>query len=264
MRNPAKARTVKVVLVTGGARGIGLGISQALALEGFSISICGRKQESEVTSVLEQIRSLGVDVQYVRADVANREDRTNLLSAIRNRFGALHILVNNAGVAPSIRSDILEVGEQSYDRVMDVNLKGPFFLTQAAANWMIGQRRNDPDFGGTIVNISSISATLASTSRGEYTISKAGVSMATQLWAVRLAEFGINVFEVRPGMIKTDMTSGVTEKYDKLIAEGLALQKRWGTVEDVGKAVAALCRGDLSYSTGQVIMVDGGLTVGRL
>ncbi len=262
--NPTEARSARVALVTGGARGIGLGISQALALEGFSISICGRKQESEVTSVLEQIRSLGVDVQYVRIDIANREDRANLLSAVRDRFGALHILVNNAGVAPSTRSDILEVGEQSYDRVMDINLKGPFFLTQAAASWMVEQRRNEPGFSGTIVNISSVSATLASTDRGEYTISKAGISMATQLWAVRLAEFGINVFEVRPGIIETDMTSGVTEKYNKLIAEGLTLQKRWGTIEDVGRAVASLCRGDLAYSTGQVIMVDGGLTVGRL
>jgi NAD(P)-dependent dehydrogenase (short-subunit alcohol dehydrogenase family) len=268
MRNPAPspapgpARTV--ALVTGGARGIGLGISQALAREGFSIAICGRKDESEVAAILDQIRSEGTEVQYVKADVANRKDHANLLSAIRDRFGVLHILVNNAGIAPTTRSDILEVGEESYDRVMDVNLKGPFFLTQAAANWMIEQRQNDPDFDGTIVNMSSISATLASTNRGEYTISKAGISMATQLWAVRLAGFGINVFEVRPGIIKTDMTSGVTEKYDKLIAEGLTLQKRWGRIEDVGRAVAALCRGDLSYSTGQVIMVDGGLTVGRL
>ncbi|MFV1980240.1 MAG: 3-ketoacyl-ACP reductase [Rhodothermia bacterium] len=273
MRNRATVRSAKVALVTGGARGIGLGISQALAREGFSISICGRKDERDVASILDQIRaqgregaegSGGTEVQYVKADVANREDHANLLSAIRGRFGALHVLVNNAGIAPSTRSDILDVGEESYDRVMDVNLKGPFFLTQAAANWMIEQRRNDFGFGGTIVNMSSISATLASTNRGEYTISKAGISMATQLWAVRLAEFGINVFEVRPGIIKTDMTSGVTEKYDKLIAEGLTLQQRWGTIEDVGKAVAALCRGDLSYSTGQVIMVDGGLTVGRL
>jgi len=266
-RNPADVRAAKVALVTGGARGIGLGISLALVREGFSISICGRKDESDVASILEEIRSEGTEsteVQYVKADVASHDDHVTLLSAIRDRFGALHILVNNAGVAPSTRSDILEVGEQSYDRVMDINLKGPFFLTQAVSNWMIELRENDPNFAGTIVNVSSISATLASTNRGEYTISKAGISMATRLWAVRLAEFGINVFEVRPGIIKTDMTSEVTEKYDKLIAEGLTLQKRWGTPEDVGKAVAALCRGDLSYSTGQVIMVDGGLTVGRI
>ena len=254
----------RVALVTGGARGIGLGISQALARDGFSLSICGRKDESDVTPILDELRALGVDVQYVRADVANRTDHASLLSAIKARFGALHVVVNNAGIAPSTRSDILEVGEESYDRVMDVNLKGPFFLTQAAANWMIDQRESDAEYAGTVVNMSSISATLASTNRGEYTISKAGISMATQLWAVRLAEYGINVFEVRPGIIKTDMTSGVTEKYDKLIAEGLTLQKRWGTIEDVGSAVASLCRGDLAYSTGQVLMVDGGLTVGRL
>ena len=166
--------------------------------------------------------------------------------------------MNNAGIAPRVRADILKASEESYDRVMEVNLKGPYFLTQAVANWMIAQKREDEAFEGCIVNISSISATVASPSRGEYCISKAGVSMATRLWAVRLAEFGIHVYEIRPGIIQTDMTSTVKEKYDRLIAEGLTLQPRWGYPEDVGRAVAALVRG------GQVIMIDGGLTIPRL
>jgi NAD(P)-dependent dehydrogenase (short-subunit alcohol dehydrogenase family) len=147
---------------------------------------------------------------------------------------------------------------------MGINLKGPYFLTQAVANWMIAQQKESTDFAGCIINVSSISATVASTSRGEYCISKAGVSMATQLWAVRLGEFGIPVYEIRPGVIKTDMTAAVQEKYDRLIAEGLTVQPRWGYPDDIGKAVAALVRGDLPYSTGQVILVDGGLTLQRL
>jgi len=172
--------------------------------------------------------------------------------------------VNNAGVAPKVRADILEATEESYDWVMNINLKGPYFLTQAVANWMIAQCKKDADFAGCIVNISSISATVASPSRGEYCLSKAGVSMATRLWATRLGEFNIPVYEVRPGVIKTDMTATVQEKYDKLIAEGLMVQARWGYPEDIGKAVASLVRGDLAYSTGQVIMVDGGMTLQRL
>lgn len=254
---------MSVALVTGGARGIGLGISQALAADGHDLAICGRKGSDVVAHELESLRAHGHRVHYVPADVSSRDDHARLIDSIRAEFGRLDILVNNAGVAPTTRSDILEVGEESYDWVMNINLKGPFFLTQAVANWMVEQK-SDPAFGGTIVNVSSISATLASTNRGEYTISKAGVGMATQLWAVRLAEFGINVFEVRPGIIRTDMTAGVTDKYDTLLADGLALQRRWGTIEDVGKAVASLCRGDFTYSTGQVLMVDGGLTVGRL
>jgi len=163
-----------------------------------------------------------------------------------------------------VRADILEASEESFQRLMRINLQGPYFLTQAAANWMIEQSRSNRLFRGCIVNISSISATVASPSRGEYCISKAGVSMATQLWATRLGEFGIGVYEVRPGVIKTDMTAPVTEKYDKLIAEGLCVQPRWGMPEDVGRAVAMLVRGDLPYSTGQVIMVDGGMTLQRL
>ena len=254
----------RVALVTGGARGIGLGISRALADNGFALAICGRKSGDQVSDQLNELRERGVEVLYLSADVADHSSHVRLKSEIEREFGRLDALVNNAGVAPSTRSDILEVGVESYDRVMDINLKGPFFLTQRMANWMIDLRRSESIASGTIVNVSSVSATLASVNRGEYTMSKAGISMATKLWAVRLAEFGINVFEVRPGIIKTDMTSGVTDKYDKLIDEGLTLQKRWGTIEDVGSAVASLCRGDLTYSTGQVVMVDGGMTVGRL
>jgi 3-oxoacyl-[acyl-carrier protein] reductase len=174
------------------------------------------------------------------------------------------VLVNNAGVAPQVRADILEATEESFDRVMRINLRGPYFLTQACANWMIAQKTSDLTFHGCIINISSISATAASVNRGEYCISKAGVGMATRLWAARLGEFDIPVYEVRPGLIKTDMTTGVEAKYDKLLAGGLAIQRRWGTPEDVGRVVAALTRDGFSYSTGQIITVDGGMTLSRL
>jgi NAD(P)-dependent dehydrogenase (short-subunit alcohol dehydrogenase family) len=186
------------------------------------------------------------------------------VQAVRERFGRLNVLVNNAGVAPQVRADILEAGEESFERLIRINLQAPYFLTQAVARWMIVQKQADPDFSACIVFITSISATVASVNRGDYCISKAGLSMAAQLWAVRLAEFGIPVYEVRPGIIRTDMTAPVQERYDRLIAKGLTLQPRWGTPDDVGKAVAMLVRGDLPYSTGAVIVVDGGLTVPRL
>jgi 3-oxoacyl-[acyl-carrier protein] reductase len=167
-------------------------------------------------------------------------------------------------VAPKERLDILEATEESFDRVMGINLKGPYFLTQSIASWMVEQKETDPDFSGGIIYISSISATVASVNRGEYCLSKAGISMASQLFAVRLGEFGIPVYEVRPGIIKSDMTAGVTTKYDQLIENGLTVQKRWGLPEDVGKVVASIAREDFSYSTGQVFMVDGGLTLSRL
>jgi NAD(P)-dependent dehydrogenase (short-subunit alcohol dehydrogenase family) len=167
-------------------------------------------------------------------------------------------------MAPENRADILEASEESFDRVMAVNLKGPYFLTQASARWMIRQKQADSNFEGCVINISSISATVASPSRGDYCVSKAGLSMATKLWAARLGEFSIPVFEVRPGVVMTDMTAAVKERYDKLIEEGLTIQGRWGLPEDVGRAVAMLVRGDLTYSTGQVVMVDGGLMVHRL
>lgn len=254
----------KVALVTGGSRGIGLGISKYLASERHNLVICGRRAETQVRDVLSVLHESGVEVLYIQADVAIRDDRFRLLSEIKKHFGCLNVLVNNAGVAPEKRVDILEASEESYDRVMDVNLKGPYFLTQAAAKWMIEQKQANSNYEGCIINISSISATVASPNRGEYCISKAGLSMATRLWAARLGEFGIPVYEVRPGIVTTDMTAAAKEQYDKLIAEGLTIQRRWGLPEDIGKAVAMLVRGDLVYSTGQVIMVDGGLTVHRL
>ena len=253
-----------VALVTGGGRGIGLGIARCLAIEGCDVAVCGTRAREAVADALGELCALGADVLYCRADVGDREARCAMLADIRAHFGRLNVLVNNAGVAPSVRADILEATEESFERVMRINLQGPYFLTQAVANWMIEQHRRDAGFEGCIVNISSISATVASPSRGEYCISKAGVSMATRLWAVRLGEFGIPVYEIRPGVIETDMTRPVKDKYDKLIGEGLLVQARWGVPEDVGKAVAALVRGDLAYSTGQVLLVDGGLTLQRL
>lgn len=255
----------RVALVTGGTRGIGLGIAHALAKEGFDLAICGTRAESEVGAALQILCDAGAATLYWRADVACASERQTLLDQIRSRFGALHVLVNNAGVAPLVRTDLLEASEESFERVMRINVQGPYFLTQAAARWMVEQRQADASFAGCVVNIGSVSASVASVKRGEYCVSKAGVAMMTQLFASRLGEFGIPVYEVRPGIIRTDMTACVGAKYDEKIADSeLLIQKRWGEPEDVGRAVAMLARGDLPYSTGQVISVDGGLTVQRL
>ncbi|HOM17869.1 MAG TPA: 3-ketoacyl-ACP reductase, partial [Thermoguttaceae bacterium] len=235
-----------------------------LAREGLDLALCGVRPAEAVGEVLTQLRTLGSEVAYFQADVAQTADRLRLLEEVRSRFGRLHVLVNNAGIAPPVRADLLEATEESFDRVLAVNLKGPYFLTQQAARWMIQQRQQDPDHQGTIINIGSISATVISTSRGEYCVSKAGLAMATQLWAVRLAEFGIRVYEVRPGIIQTDMTVPVREKYDRLLSEGLCVQARWGMPEEVGRAAAMLVRGELPYSPGLVVLVDGGLTIPRL
>jgi 3-oxoacyl-[acyl-carrier protein] reductase len=254
----------RVAAITGGGRGIGLGISTQLAKQGFDLALCGQREESELTETLEGLRKLGSQVLYAKANVAVASEREAFLAAIRKRFNRLDVLVNNAGIAPKVRADILEAGEESFDELIRVNLRGPYFLTQKAAQWMIEQKKADPAFEACVVNITSISATVASTNRGDYCLAKAALGMSNQLWAVRLAEFGINVYEVRPGIIKTDMTAGVTGKYDALISTGLVPQNRWGFPEDVGKAVAMLARGDLPYSTGQVLMVDGGQTLARL
>lgn len=253
-----------VALVTGGTRGIGFGIAEALAREGFDLAVCGVRDESAVDEALNALRASGRDVLYCQADVASAEARSRMLDAVQARFGRLNVLVNNAGVAPTVRADILNATEESFDRLIKTNLQGPYFLTQAVANEMVARKKANPAFQACIINVSSISATVASPNRGDYCISKAGISMATQLWAVRLGEFDIPVYEIRPGIIKTDMTSTVQAKYDKLIGEGIMLQARWGLPEDVGRAAAMLARGDLAYSTGQVIMVDGGFTVPRL
>ena len=254
----------RVALVTGGSRGIGLGIATELALQGFDLAINGVRAEEAVSANLELLRAIGAKVIYCRGDVSSAEQRASMLKQIQSGFGCLHVLVNNAGVAPLDRKDILEASEESFDRLISTNLKGPYFLTQAVANWMIRQGNADQAFQGCVINVSSVSATFASVNRGEYCISKAGISMATQLFATRLAEFNIPVYEVRPGIIRSDMTAGVTEKYDKLIAGGLTAQKRWGEPADVGKAVASLASGHFPYSTGQVIMVDGGMAIPRL
>lgn len=254
----------KTALVTGGGRGIGLGISEQLAKSGFDLAINGVRPEEKVSEIIAQLKSYGGEVIYCQGNIGEKTDRENILAKIRKHFGKLNLLVNNAGVAPKERLDILQATEKSFDHVMDINLKGPYFLTQSVANWMTEQKKNDPDFNGGIIFISSISATVASVNRGEYCLSKAGISMASQLFAVRLGELGIPVYEVRPGIIRSDMTAGVTAKYDALIENGLTVQKRWGLAEDVGKVVASIAGGDFSYSTGQVFMVDGGLTLSRL
>lgn len=256
--------TKKTALITGGGRGIGCGIALALAKENCNLAIIDLLAEADVAENMGCLRATGAEVLYCRGDVTNASDRRQALDAIRSRFGGLHVLVNNAGVAPKVRMDILEATEESYERVMRINLQGPYFLTQAVANWMVEQMKTTAGYEGCIVNISSVSADVASPSRGEYCLSKAGISMATKLFAARLGEFNIPVYEIRPGIIQTDMTAVVKEKYDKLIGDGLCLQKRWGFPEDIGKAVAMLARGDLPYSTGQVIYIDGGMSVQRL
>lgn len=254
----------KNALITGGSRGIGLGIAKQLAVEGWNLAINGMRPEEDVVETLDSLRNLGIQFIYCQGNVGDAADRNAILRKIENDLGPLNALINNAGVAPLERKDLLEMSEASYDRVMNINLKGPFFLSQMVANQMVLNKTKNPEFQATIINVSSISATVVSINRGEYCISKAGMSMVTQLLATRLGEFGIPVYELRPGITMTDMTAGVKEKYDKLLGEGIAVQKRWGFPEDIGKATASLLRGDFPYSTGQVIMIDGGLTIPRL
>jgi 3-oxoacyl-[acyl-carrier protein] reductase len=267
----------KVALVTGGSRGIGFGIAEKLAAEKWDLVINGVREESAVTEPLAKLRAMGVRVGYARGDVGSREGREAIRAATAaflaslsgpnadsQKPTAINLLVNNAGVAPKVRADLLETSEDSYDYVVNTNLRGVFFLTQAFARDMVAAKKADANFSGAIINITSISATVVSINRGEYCIAKAGLSMLSQLFATRLGADGIPVYEVRPGVIKTDMTAGVTAKYDDLISKGLCVQPRWGLPQDVGLAVASLARGDLSFSTGQVIMVDGGLTIPRL
>jgi NAD(P)-dependent dehydrogenase (short-subunit alcohol dehydrogenase family) len=253
----------RVALVTGGTRGIGLGVARALAAEGFDLALGGLREEAQVAGVLAELRAAGGEVRYVQADIASREDRARLVASVRAAFGRLNLLVNNAGVAPAVRADLLETGEDSFDRLLGINLKGPYFLTQAVARWM-SEQKQQAGYQGAIVFVTSMSAEAASPNRGEYCVSKAGLAMTARLFAVRLAASGIPVYEVRPGIIRTDMTAGVAEKYDQLIGEGLIPQGRWGEPQDVGRVVAALARGDAAYSTGAIIMVDGGLTLPRL
>ena len=255
----------KVALITGGTNGIGLGIATQLAGEGYAIALMGRSAEDQVKESIGKIKSFGTPVIYVSGNLASDESRHTTLQKIDAGFGRLDVLVNNAGVAPKVRLDILSTTEENFDYVQNINLKGTFFLSQLVANYMVAEVEKNVGIVPKIINISSISAYTSSTTRGEYCISKAGISMMTALFADRLAEFGINVYEIRPGIIATDMTAGVKEKYNRLILEeGILPIKRWGTPEDVANAVAILCSGKLAYSTGEVINIDGGFHVRRL
>lgn len=254
----------QTALITGGSRGIGLGIAMELAREGIRLAINGIRPEEQVRDVLDKLRGHGVDVIYCQGDVSKKSGRKSIVEKVRAEFGQLNFLVNNAGVAPKVRKDLLEASEESFEHVMLTNLQGPYFLTQGVANWMIEQKKDDEKFFGAIINITSVSATMASVNRGEYCVSKAGLAMMTRLFAARLGEFNIPVYEVRPGVIETDMTAAVKEKYNKLFREGLAVQARWGQPSDIGKIVLAMVKGLLPYSTGEVIMADGGLSIPRL
>ncbi|MFP3937450.1 MAG: 3-ketoacyl-ACP reductase [Phycisphaerae bacterium] len=249
-----------VALVTGAARGIGAAIATELASNGMDVAIMDVLEPDETVRAVEET---GQKALGIVADVSNREDREKAIEQLDETFGRLDVLVNNAGVAPKVRADMLEAGEESYDRVMGINLKGPYFLTQQVANWMI-RRRETCDDWMCVVNIGSMSSYTASPSRGEYCLSKAGVSMATKLWATRLADYGIGVYEIRPGIIATEMTSKVKDKYDKLIGDGLTPIRRWGQPGDVAGAVAVCARGELKFSTGEIINVDGGFHLQRL
>jgi len=251
-------------LITGGSRGIGLAIAHKLCENGYDVVINGVREEPRVTETLEELRAHGTRVIYCRGDIGDDEDRNGIVHKLQNEFESLNVLVNNAGVAPKERLDPLEASPESFDRLIRINLKGTYFLTQAIANWMAELKKENNSYSAVIITIGSISATVVSQYRGDYCMSKAALAMHTKIWAVRMAEFGIPVYEVRPGVVRTDMTYKVRDKYDKLIANGLTVQPRWGTPEDVGKAVLSLVRGDFPYSTGEVFMVDGGLTLPRL
>src|SRR5260221_4607199 len=254
----------RTALVTGGTRGIGFGIARALAQQGWTLALGGVRPDADVRAVLDELRALGVDVDYVRGDLADRDDRARVTTEARQKLGRINALVNNAGRAARVRADLLEAGEDSFEELLRSNLQGPYFLTQAIARHQVEQRRADPSFTASIVFVTSVSADMASPNRGEYCVSKAGLSMAARLFAARLAADGIPVYEVRPGIIATDMTASVRDQYDRRIAEGLVPEKRWGQPEDVGRAVAALLRGDFPHATGTVVHVDGGLSLPRL
>ena len=256
----------RVALVTGASRGIGRAIAIELGRIGLDVLVNYRTNAAEAERAVEEVKAAGARGEIFAADVANEDDRQRLVTHTRELFGRLDLLVNNAGIAPEKRVDLMETSAESFDRVLNVNLKGPFFLSQLVARWMIEQKNSGalPDYAPAIVNINSVSAYAASPERAEYCVSKAGMAMMTKVFAGRLADEGINVYEIRPGVIATDMTAGVKEKYDKQIADGLTPIKRWGTPEDVGRAVAAIAMGSFPFSTGEVINVDGGFHLRRL
>ena len=267
-----------VALITGASRGIGRGIALALARAGHDVVVNFVANAEAAEATARDCRAAAgaagrdVRVEPRRADISRAADREALLAFTRERFGRLNLLVNNAGVAPAVRADLLETSEESFDRLLRINVKGPFFLTQAAARWMIEQAGEAPEEADAdaperrfaIVTVSSISAYTASVNRGDYCVSKAALAMLTPLFATRLAAHGIRVYEIRPGVIATDMTGPVREKYDRLIAGGLTPIARWGRPEDVAQAVLALAEGRFPFSTGEVFNVDGGFHLRRL
>lgn len=263
------AETTPVAIVTGASRGLGRGIAIRLAELGFSVVVNFSSNNSAASETVDLCRSRQsrLDQNFIpfKADMAEQADRVRLVEQTLSALGRIDILVNNAGIGPRVRADVTETTTESFEHVVRVNLQGPFFLTQAVANYWLTQRP-DPllPHGFCIVNVSSISADTASLNRGEYCISKAGLGMVTQLWAARLASSRIHVFELRPGIMATDMTSGVKEKYDRMLGEGLIPQNRWGSPDDVGRAVGALATGAFPYSTGSVIYLDGGMHLRRL
>jgi len=259
----------RVALVTGASRGIGRAIAIELARLGYDVMINYVSNLEAAEEARNAAQGAGTErtlIALCQADVANRTDRERLIEATRSEFGRLDLLVNNAGIAPNKRVDLLDASDEDFDHLIAVNLKAPYFLSQAAARWMIEQRNSVAiqDYSPAIINISSISAFAGSPERGAYCISKAGLAMMTNLYALRLADDGINVYEIRPGVIETDMTANVKEKYDRMIDEGLTPIKRWGTPQDVADAVAAIATGHLKFSTGEVINVDGGFHLRRL
>jgi 3-oxoacyl-[acyl-carrier protein] reductase len=255
--------TRRVALVTGGTRGIGLGIARTLARDGWSLALSGVRPARDVHGIVDELRATGADADYYASDVASPQDRASLVERVQARFGGVRALVNNAGRAPRVRADLLEASEASFEELIRTNLQGPYFLSQAVARLMLEQPA-DAGRRGVIVFVTSVSAEMASPNRGEYCVSKAGLAMTASLFALRLAPHGIPVYEVRPGIIATDMTAAVKDVYDQRIGDGLVPEGRWGTPEDVGRVVAALVRGDLTYATGSVVHVDGGLARPRL
>src|ERR1041385_2464354 len=259
----------RVALVTGASRGIGRAIAIELARLGYDVIInyvSNLEAAEEARNAAQRAGAERTRIALCQADVANGTDRDRLIEATRSEFGRLDLLVNNAGIAPNKRVDLLDASEEDFDHLIAVNLKAPYFLSQAAARWMIEQGNSIAiqDYSPAIINISSISAFAGSPKRGAYCVSKAGLAMMTKLYALRLADDGINVYEIRPGVIETDMTANVKEKYDRMIGDGLTPIKRWGTPEDIADAVAAIATGRLKFSTGEVINVDGGFHLRRL
>ncbi len=248
----------RIALVTGAGRGIGRGIAVALAERGWQIGINYRIDHAAAAQTLTQVEQVGAKGILIQADIACLDEHAHLVATVLEVFGRIDLLVNNAGIGPRQRADLLDTTPTSFDEVLGVNLRGPFFLTQRVAKIMLEQG------GGMLINIGSLSAYTSSLNRGEYCIAKAGLGMVTQLFADRLAESGILVYEVRPGIIETDMTGLVHEKYDRLIAEGVTPIQRWGQPEDVARAVVSLAEGQFPFSTGEVINVDGGFHIRRL